>query len=159
MQPSLELLDDEVGEETTSPDDVDDVRTTNRLRAKDRRPRRVALVVDDSEDAQELCREALEDTGYHVQCAPNGQDALQLLIAMPTPTVIILDVLMPAMGGLELLDIIRAYRRLADVPVVIITAGEDLDAFFAPSTTVLKKPFDCDHLIDAIDSLIGDARL
>jgi CheY-like chemotaxis protein len=133
----------------------EDTRTTDKLRAQDRRPRRVALVVDDSEDVHVLCREALEDEGFWVQTALNGQDALDLLIAMPTPAVIVLDLLMPKMGGLELLEVIRSYRRLSDVPVLIITASDD-ETQLGPNLDLLRKPLRCGQLTKRIRQLLGE---
>ena len=137
----------------------EDVTTTDRLRARDRRPRRVALVVDDSEDVHVLCREALEAEGFWVQTALNGQDALDLLIAMPTPTVIVLDLLMPKMGGLELLEVIRSYRRLSEVPVLIVTASDDVTEL-GPKLALLRKPIHCGQLAERVRLLLGegDAR-
>jgi len=155
MHVPVAVLDDVPGR--APPDRVDENRTTDRLRAEDRRPRRVALVVDDSDDARDFCRDVLEDEGYFVKTALDGQDALDLLIAMPTPAVIVLDVLMPKMSGLELLDIIRSYRRLAEVPVVVITAADGLEAIDDAHTICLKKPIDCSRLARTIQFLLDSS--
>ncbi len=138
--------------------EVDENKSTNRLRAKDRRRRRMALVVDDSEDAQVVCREVLEAEGFLVQTAPDGCDALDLLIDIPAPAIIILDILMPNMSGLELLDIIRAYSRLAETPVLLMTASDDFPPFPDRHTLFLHKPVDCDALAAGIRRLLGDSN-
>lgn len=132
-----------------------DQRSTRKLRAQERRPKRVALVVDDSDDVHDLCRGVLEDEGFSVQTALDGQDALDLLIALPTPAVILLDLLMPRMGGIELLELIRSYRRLADVPILVITASDEA-LQPGPRLDVLRKPIRCDELAERIRGLLGD---
>ena len=138
--------------------EVDENKITNKLRARDRRRRRVALVVDDSEDAQVVCREVLEAEGFLVQTALDGRDALELLIDIPAPAIIILDILMPNMSGLELLDIIRAYRRLAETPVLLMTASDEFPPFADRHTLFLHKPVECDALAAGIRRLLGDSN-
>ena len=150
---ALALDDDPPDIEPATRDE--DTRATDKVPAQDRRPRRVALVVDDSEDVQVLCRDALADEGFWVQTALDGRDALELLIAMPTPAVIVLDLLMPKMGGLEMLDVIRSYRRLADVPVLIITASDEAVPQ-GPKLDILRKPIHCDLLAERIRILLGE---
>jgi CheY-like chemotaxis protein len=150
--PSLAL--DESPDDASATDD-EEKRTTDKVRARDHRPRRVALVVDDSADMHALCRAALEDEGFWVQTALDGQDALELLLAMPTPSVIILDLLMPRMGGLELLEVIRSYRRLANVPVLVVTASDE-PLPEGEKVEVLRKPIQCGELASSVRTLLGE---
>ena len=78
---------------------------------------------------------------------------------MPTPAVIVLDLLMPKMGGLELLKVIRSYWRLASVPVLIITATDDVTEV-GPKLDLLRKPLQCNELAERVRQLLGegDAR-
>jgi CheY-like chemotaxis protein len=138
--------------------DVDETRATNKLRARDRRRRPVALVVDDSEDAQEVCGEVLQAEGFLVQTAPDGRDALDLLIDIPAPAIIILDILMPNMNGLELLDIIRSYRRLAETPVLLITAGDEFPPFPDRHTLFMQKPVDTAALKAGVRQLLASTN-
>jgi CheY-like chemotaxis protein len=89
-----------------------------------RRPATV-LVVDDNPDMQELARAVLQPAGHRVISANNGKEALDLLCALPEPDVVILDLRMPVMEGQELLGILRAYKRLAHIPVAVISAVDD----------------------------------
>ena len=155
MPAPVAVLDDQA--ELSPPPDPEENKITQPLRARDRRPRRTALVVDDSDDIQELCREVLEEEGFLVRRAFNGQDALELLIALPAPQIIVLDILMPEMSGLELLDIIRAYHRLADVPIVVVTATDALDRETAPRVVLLKKPFTCEELARSVQAALKAA--
>jgi CheY-like chemotaxis protein len=134
----------------------EDARTTLELGPRERRLRRVALVVDDSADARDLCRETLEDEGFSVQTARDGQEALDLLFTIATPTIIILDLLMPKMDGHELLEVIRAYRRFAQVPVLIITATDGANDA-SPWTDVLHKPIVGDTLAERVRALLGES--
>lgn len=63
----------------------------------------------------------LEKAGHTVRCVPNGREALSVLMASP-PDLILLDVLMPGMDGLEVLSVMRSYLKWATVPVAILTA-------------------------------------
>src|SRR4051812_32345025 len=72
---------------------------------------RTVLVVDDSEDAQELLRFSLESAGYSVIVAQDGRSALRLIAEMTLPSLIVVDLLMPRMGGMELIEALRSFRR------------------------------------------------
>lgn len=98
------------------------------------------LVVDDEEDIRETLREVVEMGGCSVLTAANGADALALL-ERRRPCLIIVDLLMPVMNGVELLKELRARPWLADLPVVISTSSPER----APTgVTVLKKPLSLD---------------
>ena len=117
------------------------------------RPR--LLVVDDSEDAQELFRLHLERTGYEVVTASDGRDALELLGREQLPSLIIVDLLMPVMDGMELIDSIRSDRRLADVPVLVVSAVDVPKPARLPHTSYLRKPFRNAELLAHIEQLVG----
>ncbi len=109
------------------------------------------LVVDDNDALRENLAECLEDEGYRVAVAGDGQRALALLEAEPAPAVVLLDLVMPGMNGRELVRRIRADPRLASVRLVMTTGypsasvrdGISADAFLA-------KPFGVDELLSAI---------
>ena len=82
------------------------------------------LVVDDHEDtAQFLCR-LLGRRGYPTHCAADGYEALAFLAA-ETPRLIILDVQMPGMTGLELLERMGEEDRLRGIPVIVYSAAHE----------------------------------
>jgi CheY-like chemotaxis protein len=84
----------------------------------------VILVVDDHEDtAHFLCR-LLSHKGYTTHCVGDGEDALAFLRDQ-TPRLIVLDVQMPGLTGLEVLDVMRADERLRKIPVLVYSAGHD----------------------------------
>jgi len=111
---------------------------------------RTVLVVDDEADIRESLRDALKDEGYDVLLASNGQEALDLLPAVPRPCAVILDILMPVMSGADAFRTIRATPSLADIPILISTS----DPSRAPTAaTVMKKPISLDRLLSMVDRL------
>jgi CheY-like chemotaxis protein len=115
---------------------------------------RPVLVVDDDPDIRETLRFVLEEAGYPVYSAENGQDALQVLAdSEPLPGLILLDLMMPIMSGDEMLRALRAVRALAQIPVTIVTAS---GAPMPPlATGMLKKPVDLDALMRIVQRSCG----
>jgi len=82
------------------------------------------LIVDDEDDARDTISRFLTKRGYLVRGARNGREAL-IAVATTVPDLIILDVRMPEMSGLEFLQVIRSYLRWSSVPVILLTAYGD----------------------------------
>ena len=110
------------------------------------------LVVDDDDSIRETFANHLSDAGHQVTTAASAERALGQLAGVD-PALVITDVRMPGMSGLELLDRIKASRP--DIDVVVITAHEDMrtaiDAMKAGAYDYLVKPLDLDH----IDLIVG----
>jgi CheY-like chemotaxis protein len=83
-------------------------------------PRKI-LVVDDNVDSITILRSILEQNGFSVQAASSGKEALQQLESN-APDVVLLDVMMPEMSGLEVLQAIRDNNATAALPVIMVTA-------------------------------------
>jgi CheY-like chemotaxis protein len=115
------------------------------------------LVVDDSEDAQEFFRGALADAGFDVLQARNGRDALALLVDQKAPRLVIVDLIMPIMDGAELVDVLHCYKRLAKIPVLMVSAADVPDALRMPGARYLKKPFDEEALLREVNGLLASA--
>ena len=110
-------------------------------------PARV-LVVDDDEDMRELIRIHLRDAGYDVVLAEDAVEAGHK-IAERVPDLIIADYKMPYMNGREFIAALRADATIPDLPVIFITAMENV-AEFAGQTfgfPLLAKPFRADELL------------
>lgn len=115
------------------------------------------LVVDDNADIRATVRLLLEDEGYGVLEATDGQDALRLLRHSPSPLIVLLDHIMPGMDGMETLDTIAADPVLARCHTYIMLTADgrtepvrlasDGDAWSVP---VLAKPFDLDDLLTVV---------
>jgi CheY-like chemotaxis protein len=101
------------------------------------------LVVDDEEDVRETLRDLVEMCGCSAIMARNGAEALELL-AEHRPCMIILDLLMPVMSGVEMLEAMRREPALAELPVVISTSAPERAPAGVP---VLKKPLDIDSFM------------
>lgn len=108
------------------------------------------LVVDDEDVLLDMIASLLEELGYHPLKATNGRQALVRLAAEPEPpALIITDVMMPQMGGAELVRAIRADVRLRAVPVILMSAAGRLrDSHLADG--FLHKPFDLDTLAEMV---------
>lgn len=107
------------------------------------------LIVDDDPDGVEAMRYLLESSGFVVDSAPNGRDALQAMRRGPVPDAVILDLLMPVMNGWEFLDEVQHDNRLADIPVIVVT-GTPAAAPTALGGKVFVKPVDFDALVNHV---------
>ena len=117
------------------------------------------LVVDDERDILTCLDEALTGEGYRVSAALSGAEALDVL-ATDVPDLIILDLRMPNMSGLELLQIIR--RKHARLPIIICSAlskyRNDYDIIRANVSAFVDKPIDLDKLLATVRVLVADDR-
>jgi len=109
------------------------------------------LVVDDAEDSRDLTEAALLSAGYtDIVTAASGWEALKILDVgrtndeRPTFDVVLLDIVMPEMDGVEACARIRNDPRYADLPLIMVTALDDMDslanAFVAGATDYITKP-------------------
>jgi len=108
------------------------------------------LVVDDEKLNRMLLRDPLEARGYEVEEAEDGLQALQKIAARP-PDVILLDLMMPKMDGIEVCGKIRKFPKTAHLPILMITAlsnrGDRLMAIHAGANDFLNKPIDVQDVI------------
>ncbi|MDB4985089.1 MAG: response regulator receiver [Myxococcaceae bacterium] len=82
------------------------------------------LVVEDNEDIRELVAETLRGEGYEVLEAEHGLHALEVLESLPVPpALVLLDLMMPVMSGVEFIQILEERGRLLEMPVVVLSAG------------------------------------
>jgi two-component system, chemotaxis family, chemotaxis protein CheY len=111
------------------------------------------LVIDDDMHIREMLAEVLEDEGYAVACAADGQEALSYLHEQPTqPCLILLDLMMPRMNGWEFREAQRQDPALAPIPVITISAHADPFATATPLdvTAHLPKPIDINRLLTTV---------
>jgi len=116
------------------------------------------LIVDDSGDNVEMVSLLLKKRGFDVSSAPDGPKALEALEA-GRPDVILLDVMMPSMSGMEVLDRIRANPQHANIPVILVTAktgDEDvLEGYKFGADYYITKPFTARQLLYGIGLVLG----
>ena len=85
------------------------------------------MVVDDEGDSREFVARLLERRGHRVLCAENGRKALKQLLN-GQPELLILDMRMPELDGIGLLEVLRSYLRWHDLPVIVLSAhGSDTE--------------------------------
>ena len=113
------------------------------------------VVVDDEPGYCETLKDVLEDEGYHVEIAADGQAALELLRRLPgRPCLLLLDLIMPILDGNAVYREVKADPRLAPMPVVIATS----DPARAPSgATVMAKPVRLERLLEVVRRACGEA--
>jgi len=113
------------------------------------------LVVEDDPDIRDAIRQILELEGYKVFTTSNGKEAIDLLRKIESPCLILLDLMMPIMNGWEFLEVQRGNHILADIPVVIATAGTDIKNL--PKTAgFMRKPVDLDALLSRVRQFCGE---
>jgi len=114
------------------------------------------LVVDDDPDVRFIIKAVLERLGYEVLDTPLGVRALQLAHNIH-PTLILCDMMMPSMDGIEVLRALRARPETASIPVIMLTVVEEPEmqkqALKAGANDFLSKPVDIEVLEDRVRSL------
>jgi CheY-like chemotaxis protein len=103
------------------------------------------LVLEDDRDVAQTIGELIEDQGYRAICVDNGREALAVL-EKERPCLMLVDVFMPIMNGIEFLRVVKARASLADIPRVIMTAANDHMIGVKEDVSVLYKPVDFDAL-------------
>jgi CheY-like chemotaxis protein len=124
---------------------------------KDSRDQTV-LVVEDGEDARYFMRLELEQLGYLVLEAENGQQAVDIA-ERESPDIILMDLSLPLMNGIAATEKIRASDQLKAIPVIAITAHQETDfragAKAAGFDAYVTKPIDMDWLSELIKGLLA----
>ena len=119
------------------------------------RPQRV-LLVDDDNDTRALCAEHLGTAGFEVLQAANGAEAIAMAIQRK-PDIVVMDLEMPVMGGLEAIQRLRGDDRTRAIPIVVLSANGDVDhakVKRAGCDICLVKPCRLDDLEGVIRALL-----
>jgi CheY-like chemotaxis protein len=112
------------------------------------------LIIEDDEGVRQSIADLLRDEGYDVDTAADGKEALAKLSRQPPPSLIVLDLMMPGMPGEEFRAHQLADPRLAEVPVIVISARPDLPqrAQLLQVDDYLTKPMSFEALIHAVQN-------
>lgn len=115
------------------------------------------LVVDDENDILELLRYNLERDGFVVTCVGDGEEALRAA-RRESPDVVVLDLMLPGMDGIEVCRALRADERTRSVPIVMLTArSEEADVVLGlgvGADDYVKKPFGVKEVVARVKALL-----
>ena len=118
------------------------------------------LAVDDDNDCLVMLQHMLRLRGFSVTVASSGQEALGILPSVQ-PDLILLDVMMPGMTGLSVLETLKESYATQAIPVIIVSArglDEDLmNGYVAGADYYITKPFTSSQLMYGIESVLGAA--
>jgi DNA-binding response OmpR family regulator len=119
------------------------------------------LVADDDPDLLELLRLNLEAEGHAVMVACDGTEALEIAI-QTRPDLLVLDVMMPGLDGLEVTRKLRERPETAGLPIVLLTARgsnpEILEGWQSGADYYITKPFELEHLLYFIELMQEKAK-
>lgn len=117
------------------------------------------LMVEDEEDTASLLKFLLERANYRVVHAKDGRNAQELIDTMPLPDIVLLDVMLPFLSGLQVLTYIRSKIEWEKVPVVMLTAdGSEHDikrALETGANDYMLKPFNPRELTSRLKRFLG----
>lgn len=115
------------------------------------------LVIDDDIAMRNILFDILSLDGYEVLLSNNGELGLKRF-KEHKPDLVITDILMPTMDGLELLELLKA--EFPETPVIVVTGTSSLnlieEAVHQHANRILKKPFEADQLLDSVAELLGE---
>ena len=121
------------------------------------------LLVEDNPDDEGLALRAFRKAGVknRVEVARDGEEAVAKVASFehgPTPVLILLDLKLPKLNGIEVLERIRATPATKHVPVVVLTSSDEtvdvLGCYTRGANAYVRKPVDFDEFIEAIDSIV-----
>jgi two-component system, cell cycle response regulator DivK len=120
---------------------------------------RSVLYVEDNEYNRKIVRQLLSRTSYRLREAPDGEAALGM-VAQELPDLILMDVQLPNMSGLDVTRALRADPATADVPIIVVTSfalsGDDHRAMEAGATAYIAKPYSPRELLALIQKFLAE---
>ena len=121
-------------------------------------PKGRIIVADDDLDVCELLDMKLRQSDYEVHIALGGMQALEM-IRIVRPHLVILDIMMPLMSGMDVLQQMRSESAIADIPVILMTSKrqeKDVNTGFALGVVdYIIKPFNLKDLVNQVQSVIS----
>lgn len=114
------------------------------------------LVIDDDIAMRDILFDLLSLDGYEVLLADGGELGIKRF-RLEAPDLVITDILMPKMDGLEVIELLKA--ESPDTPVIVASGTQDInlveEAVHQHANRILKKPFEVDQLLDFVAELLG----
>lgn len=116
------------------------------------------LIIDDEESILRMLSVIFENEGYSVDTAANSESGLSIMYRLK-PKILVLDVMMPGMDGIDLLHYIKNDMKLFSTKVVMLSAKRDFDlrifSIEAGAECYITKPFDCQIVLDILSDLFN----
>ena len=113
------------------------------------------VVVEDDPDIREAICDMLEYEGYPVVAFENGKEALERIHEYPNPGLIILDLMMPVMNGVQFLRARQSDSTLAEIPCFVVSAvGQQNEMIREGAQGFLKKPVDARDILEIVKTHI-----
>ena len=113
-------------------------------------PNRKILIVEDEKLALDMLRSGLSESGFEVITAPNGFDAL-LVMEKEKPDMVVTDIMMPKLSGIDLLKALKNNRETRDLPVMLISAVDDVEmirkGLEMGAVDYITKPFKINEIV------------
>jgi two-component system response regulator len=120
------------------------------------------LLVEDNPDDEQLILRALKQTGISdtIEVARNGREAVDYLLSVATPPrLVMLDLKLPKMGGLEVLQALRLDNKTRMIPVVVFTSSIEktdvLTSYDLGANSYIRKPVDYRQLTDVVKLIVS----
>ncbi|REE92210.1 response regulator [Cupriavidus plantarum] len=148
--------------ESDLPEDRRHMLLAARSRSRELEGRRVLVVDDDVRNVFSLTS-ALEHQGMRVEIGRNGHEALDILARTPDVDIVLMDVMMPGMDGLEAMRRIRSDLKLKSLPIIAVTAKamqkDRLECLAAGASDYIAKPVDLDQLYSLLRVWVPKAMI
>ena len=116
------------------------------------------LVIEDDKEAADFLTKGLRESGYAVDHAADGEEALQKVVMRP-PTIVLSDMVMPRMGGLDLLKSIRADPEISETRFIMVTGHNEPHSVIAAKKAGVNgyiiKPFNVVALKQRLEAVLG----
>lgn len=118
------------------------------------------LIIEDEEILLDLLKNKLESIGYEVYSAVDGEEGLKAIRDL-VPDLILLDIIIPKMGGFEVMEAMQKDPSIKDIPVIIISnSGQPVELNKAKELGakdwLIKTEFDPKEVIEKVESVIGE---
>lgn len=136
--------------------------STGKSDKKARKTEYTVLIVNDVTDQLEMMAQLLRQSGYGILTAPNGREALEMA-ATECPDLIVSDVSMPLMDGIEMCRLIRNHRELSEIPILMVSAVRRdsrsvLEGLRAGANDYLEAPYEPMRLLTKVAQLLESRR-
>jgi len=122
---------------------------------------KTVFIIEDEEDAAELFAEMMRVSGFRVFKTSKSEPAISMM-SNDKPDIVLLDIMMPEISGLDILRQMRRDPNLAEIPVIVITAksmpADIKNGMEAGASTYLTKPVGFQELKDAVERTLGSSN-